>query len=286
VRPLRDELKCRDMDLYRAAYCGLCRTMRRRCGLLSTLLLNYDFTFLALLMAPPEGEKIQRCYRCHVPPFRRKCMCRPSPALERAADESVILAYWKWKDHIRDEGFWGKMAGRAVCAVYSHSYRRAAAARPEFELNTRQQLEQLYRLEEERCPSIDRTADCFAQLLRAAVPSCADLAQDRAMEELLYHLGRWIYLVDARDDLEEDRAARRYNPILARYGDEESDEQLVSTLDRSLERMWAACSLLELGRQRELVENVLYLGLPLIQRSVFNGSWSEIKKQKIWRTVE
>lgn len=52
VRPVRDELKCRDFDLYRAAYCGLCRCMKERCGWTSTWFLNYDFTFLALLLTP------------------------------------------------------------------------------------------------------------------------------------------------------------------------------------------------------------------------------------------
>ena len=64
-----------DYDRFRAVYCGLCRTMRRRCGLMAPMLLNFDFVFLALLLAPPEGERITRCHRCHVPPFRRREMC-------------------------------------------------------------------------------------------------------------------------------------------------------------------------------------------------------------------
>ena len=55
VRPLRDELKCRDFDLYRAVYCGLCAAMRRRYGWLAPMFLNYDFTFLALLLSLAAG---------------------------------------------------------------------------------------------------------------------------------------------------------------------------------------------------------------------------------------
>jgi len=40
---------------------------------------------------------------------------------------------------------------------------------------------------------------------------------------------------------------------------------------------------LELGRQEELVHNVLYLGLPMIQRAVFDGGWKHLKNQKRWR---
>ena len=51
VRPVREELKCRDFDLYKATYCGLCGAMRRRYGWLAPMFLNYDFTFLALLLS-------------------------------------------------------------------------------------------------------------------------------------------------------------------------------------------------------------------------------------------
>ena len=54
VRPVREELKCRDFDLYKATYCGLCGAMRRRYGWLAPMFLNYDFTFLALLLSEPE----------------------------------------------------------------------------------------------------------------------------------------------------------------------------------------------------------------------------------------
>ena len=93
MRPLRDELKCRDFDLYRAVYCGLCAAMRRRYGWLAPMFLNYDFTFLALLLAPPE-ESFSPCRgRCHAKPLRKKTMYQPTPALDTAADESVVLTW-------------------------------------------------------------------------------------------------------------------------------------------------------------------------------------------------
>lgn len=283
VRPVREELKCRDFDLYRATYCGLCRTMRKRCGWMAPMVLNFDFTFLAVLLAPAQGEKLMTCHRCHVPPFFRRCMCEPSAALELAADESLILAYWQLRDKVCDEAFWRGLPARVFSRLLRTCYRRAAARRPEFDRTVTVQLEALHRLEEEGCPSIDRPADTFALLLQAAAPKTGDDSRDRAMEQLLYHLGRWIYLVDARDDLEEDRVRGGYNPICLRYGQQPCDEPLALTMEHSLNLMRRACALLELGRQEALVNNVLYLGLPLVQRSVFDGSWTQLKKQKIWR---
>ncbi len=284
VRPVREELKCRDFDLYRATYCGLCRTMRTRCGWMAPMVLNFDFTFLAVLLAPAQGEKLETCHRCHVPPFFRRCMCQTSAALELAADESVILAYWQLLDKVRDETFWHGLPARVFSWLLRPCYRRAAERQPEFDRTVTAQLEALHRLEEEHCTSIDRPADAFALLLQAAAPKTGNDGRDRAMEQFLYHLGRWIYLMDARDDLEQDRAQGSYNPICLRYGQQPCDEPLALTMEHSLNLMRSACALLELGRQEALVNNVLYLGLPLVQRSVFDGSWKQLKKQKIWRT--
>ena len=281
VRPFRPELKCRDFDLYRATYCGLCRCLRRRYGLLAPMFLNYDFTFLTLLLWQPE-ESVRPCRgRCHANPLLKKDMCPDSPALELAADESIILTWWKLRDSVADDGFWSGLPARVLSGLLKGAYRKAARRRPEFDRAVRTSLEELSALEKEKCPSLDRPADTFARLLQAAVPP--EESRGRVLEQLLYHLGRWIYLVDARDDLEEDRRAGRYNPVAARYGGAADDQALKLTLDHSLELMGAALQLGEFGCRMPILENIIYLGLPLVQRAVLEGSWSQVKKQeKIW----
>jgi len=280
VRPLRPELKCRDFDLYQATYCGLCRCMRRRYGLLAPMFLNYDFTFLTLLLWQPE-EGFTPCRgRCHANPLRKKPMCPDSPALELAADESIILTWWKLRDSVQDDGLVKGMPARALSLLLRPAYRKAAGLRPEFDRAVGESLEELSILEKGHCPSIDRTADTFARLLQAAAPR--EDSRNRVLSQLLYHLGRWIYLIDARDDLEEDQKTGGYNPVALRYGPEGDDPALSRTLDHSLELMGAAFQLGEFGCRRDLLENILYLGLPLVQRSVFDGSWAQVKNQKIW----
>ena len=283
VRPFRDELKCRDFDLYRATYCGLCRTMRCRYGLLAPMLLNFDFTFLALLLAPAE-ERFEPCRgRCHANPLKKLPMCQESAALNLAADESIILAYWKLRDSVQDEGFVRGLPERMLSCLLRPSYRKAAKYCPEFDRAVVESLKELALLEQEGCTSIDRTADTFARLLQAAAPVTGDPGKDRPMALLLYHLGRWIYLIDARDDLEDDKKRGAYNPLLLRFGPQGDDERLNTTLQHSLNMARSALSMLEFGCRGAVIENILYLGLPMIQRAVFDGSWAQMKKQKIWR---
>ena len=283
VRPFRDELKCREFDYYRAAYCGLCRAMRQRHGWLAPMLLNYDFTFLALLLEE-NGEDCPVCRgRCHVNPLRKLPMCSMSPALALAADESMVLAYWKLRDSAQDDEGWKGLAARLLCGLFQSAYRKAAKGCPEFDRTVRDCLAELHELEGENCPSMDRVADTFARLLQGAAPITGLPERDRPVSLLLYHIGRWIYLADARDDLEEDRRTGAYNPLLLRFEGECDDALLATTMKHSLNMACSALAMLDLGKRGGILENILYLGLPAVQKCIFDGSWAEIKKQKIWR---
>ena len=168
VRPVRPELKCKDFDLYRATYCGLCRCLRRRFGLIAPMLLNFDFTFLTLLLWQPE-EKFTPCRgRCHANLLVKKPMCPDSPALKLAADESVILAWWQLRDAAEDKDKLGGLPARALGLLLTPAYRKAARLRPEFDRTVKGCLEELAALERENCPSMDRAADTFARLLQSA----------------------------------------------------------------------------------------------------------------------
>lgn len=282
VRPARDELKVREWDRYRAAYCGLCNTMGRRHGLVARMFLNYDFTFLAMLLSP-ERTELTQC-RCPARLWCKKKACtKPTAQMDLVADESVILAYWKLQDAVWDSGFWKRQGVKVLALLLRPAYRRAARTRPEYARTVEECLVELRALEEENSPSLDRTADTFARILRASAPESGDSTRDRAMEQLLYHLGRWIYLVDAWDDLEEDRSNATYNPISARFpgAEEENRAYLRTTLCHSRNLASSACELLERGEWNGILENIIYLGLPTVEHMVFDGCWKRQKNRRM-----
>ena len=279
IRPYRDELKVRQLRDYEALYCGLCRSQGKRHGFLARMFLSYDFAFLAMLL---DGEKpaAERC-RCPARLWCRKKPCIGGPGVDAAADAGTILAYWKLRDTVADGPFWKRTGARLLSWLLQPGYRRAARRRPDFDRAVREDLEQLQALEREGCPSLDRTADTFARLLAAAAPAEGEEPRRRALEQLLYHVGRWIYLVDAWDDLAEDRRSGSYNPIAARFpGAEEANrDYLRVTLRHSLNLARSAMALLELGHWQGTVENILYLGLPAVEELVFTGRWKAVKYQ-------
>lgn len=284
VRPYREELRVRELEGYQAMYCGLCAAMGARHGFVARMLLNYDFVFLAMLLAPREERPSTAMRRC---PARlglgKKCACVSNEGLEAAADESVILSYWKLRDTVRDSGAIKGLGARMLSGLLRRGYRRAAAVRPEFDAQVRSCLEELHRLEEESSPSLDHTADTFARILQGAAHSSGDEVRDRVLGQLLYHVGRWIYLVDAWDDMEKDRVSGSYNPIRARFdgGEEGEREYLRTTLRHSLNLARSALALLDLGCWGGTVENILHLGLPAVEEMVFRGKWGEVKRMEL-----
>ena len=282
VRPLLSRLTGGEKELYNAAYCGLCHTMGRRYGFLSRFTLNYDFTFLAILLAGDQSVPEICRRKCPAHPLRRKKGCVEMSGLDTAADESMILTWHKLCDDVVDKGFWAGLPARAACLLFRGAYRRAADRCPVFDRRVREQLGRLRDLEQARSPSIDRTADAFALILEAAAPESGDEARDRVLGQLLYHVGRWIYLADAWDDLADDRAHGSYNPLDLRFEGRPEDhiEQLRTTMTHSLKLSISAYHLAGFGGWSGILENILYLGLPTVQEAVLAGKWREMQKSR------
>lgn len=277
VRPSEARLSEADKERFAAAYCGLCRTLGERYGLASRFILNYDFAFLAILLW--EGEVPEPLHRgCIAHPAGKRPYFPGNAALELAADYSVILARWQAADALADPGG-GKAKYRLLAAALKGGYRRAAARRPAFDGKVREQLTRLRALEEGGCASLDEPADAFARLLAGAALEARDPVKRRVLEQLLYHLGRWVYLVDAADDLAADFDSGSYNPLICRFAltegklTEEARESLVVSLDHSIRLMAAAFELWDFGAWGGVIRSTVYEGLFLVGRAVLEGTF-------------
>lgn len=281
VRPSVRDLPEEELDRFRAMYCGLCHTLSRRYGQAARFILNYDFTYLAILLSDGTAGA-QGAGRCYTSPIKKRPFLEPTAAMELAADESVILAYWQLRDGVEDHGLWKGLGYRVSAAALRGGYRKAAAARPEFDGRVREQLAALSRLEGECCPSMDQAADTFAQLLAAAAAGVEDPVRRRVLEQMLYHLGRWVYLIDAADDLQKDAVSGNYNPVALRYGlrdgkwDEESRRAFARTLDHSIHMIATAFELWDFGVWRPLLESTVYTGLFAVGRAVLEGTFHKM----------
>ena len=288
VRVPLAELPAEETERFRAAYCGLCHVLGQRYGAAARFILNYDFTFLAVLLGG-ESKNCRVCRRCAVRPFEKRNVLCANEAMHIAADESVILAYWKVKDEICDGGFFKGLKYRAALAALQRSYEKARVLRPGFDEVAQRELSRLRKMEQENCPSIDLPADAFANILSAAAEEVEEEAKRRILRETLYQLGRWVYLVDAADDLKEDSKSGNYNPLILRYGlqggefTEEAQKEFITPLDHSARLAASGAALLDVGEWNNIVESTLNRGLFYVAAQVLNGTYQKISKSKITR---
>ncbi|MDR3209758.1 MAG: DUF5685 family protein [Oscillospiraceae bacterium] len=274
VRPCAPELRVRELEAFKACYCGLCHALGTRYGFAARFVLGYDFVFLAMLLTPPEADMATVARRCPVRCRKKRCYAGGAE-MTGAAGRGVILAYHKLRDNADDEALPKSLASRAGCVLLGRAYRRAAADFPAFDKAVRARLTELDAAEADPSTPLDGAADCFARLLAAAGEEGAEpgtSARRRILESLLYQLGRWIYLIDARDDLAEDAAKRRPNAIALRESAPD-DARLRLTLAHSASLAASAFELLPDNVWSEVLRNILYLGLPQAQDAVFAGTW-------------
>ena len=277
VRPLRGELKVREWERFQSVYCGLCHTIRSRYGLLQTVLHSYDCTYLALVLCALEEDGKSCKKRCIMHPFRRRTCAAESDGMRRAAAVSVILAWHKLEDTAHDERGFKRFGARTLQFLLRRGYRKAARDLPDFDACTRVCLDELEQLERQKVASLDRPADAFARILRAAV---AEYSTDsRVLEEMFYHTGRWIYLIDACDDVAQDFASGSYNPVILRWRLTQPSikpvkEDMNHTLLQSLAASYHGYVLLRPYRDAGIIENILCQGLPEVTRQVLNGTFT------------
>lgn len=289
VRPAADRLTEEQEACFRAAYCGLCHTLGKRYGLPGRMILNYDLTFLAMLLSEGQDEQCRK--GCVMHPLKgRTCTCG-GEAFALAADMSVILTWWQIQDGIADHGFWSGLKYRAASWMLRRAYRKARLLRPAFDEGTQRHLKALSQLEKEKCPSIDAAADTFAQLLSGAADEVEEPVKRRVLAQMLYHLGRWIYLIDGADDLKKDAESGNYNPVALRYGltdgtwTPESRRDFATTLDHSIHQMAAAFELWDFGVWTPVLQSTFYGGLFQVGKAVLDGSFHRPSRKNI-REIE
>lgn len=219
VKPYIPELKVKEYDFYRSVYCGLCRSMQKHTGELSRMTLSFDMTFFALArMALTRTDIGMTRRRCLLHPLRRRLMAKDNEALAYTAAVSAVLAYYKLKDTAADEKGFKRLVARFFCPFAGWIKRKA---KREIALIAERSLAELSALEAGNCAVPDMPADVFGDMLGRLLAYGLEGAEAKIAYEIGLHTGRWVYLADAIDDLEDDRKSGSYNPFLAAFPETE-----------------------------------------------------------------
>ena len=275
VTPLKPELKVKDLNRFKSYYCGLCMQIKKDFGNIPRMTLNYDMTFLALLLdgLVPEIPKIES-KRCISHPTSKKPMIFNTKALDYAAAMNVSLVYFKLLDDVNDDKSLKSKLESLILSPYKNKFTSSTSKVNDI---IKDNLNKLNKLEEDKSfSSIDEICDPFSIIVGSILKEYPyELKEDNAeirntLYTLGYCLGKWIYIIDALDDLEKDMEKNKFNPINFLYNkDNLTYNELLKEVKERIEFSILNCactckeslSKLPLNRNKDLLENIIELGM-------------------------
>lgn len=257
VQVRKPELKVKDYEVYRGFYCGLCHVLKEEYGFLGQATLTYDMTFLVLLLSsvypvPMERRKM----RCAAHPGR-KHLCLYNEFTEYAAHMNIILTYYHWRDDWEDESSCRAWLGMQL---FRGKRRRAARRFARQEKGIASALARLAEQERRGEGDYSLLADCFGELMRELFCYRKDALSDY-FGKLGYHLGRFIYLMDAVEDMEEDEQKGRFNPLIGERNRQDFREWVEDLLLGEMAEAGAAYQKLPCVEYKDILGNILYAGV-------------------------
>lgn len=272
IVPLKAELKVRELEIYQAYYCGVCMSIKKRYGNLPRLTLSYDSAFLALVLSGAIDEReVVKTKRCIANPLKKRNIVYENQAVDYAADMMLLLAYYKFEDDYIDDKSVKALGARQML---KGSLKTLKLSFPEKHDSVKNNLKDLSRLEKEGCNNIDPAAEPFAKLMEEIV-DCKEISKNNSLQfrKFGYHLGKWIFLIDAYDDIEKDIETGSYNPLVLqhRFGKDLEEtpaefkkrikERIEFNLHVYLGELAKAYEDMNLSKNKGLIENIIYFGL-------------------------
>lgn len=253
----KSEMKFREFDVYHSYYCGLCRRLKEKYGFLGQMTLSYDMTFLIMLLTGLyEPETRERQYKCVAHPLE-KHLARINSFTDYAADMNVLLTYYKCRDDWQDER---KLLKLAYEKLLKSSYRKVERAYGEKVRQVDRLLEEISGGERGKEQNLDRMAGRFGEVM-AEIFAWNDDEWEGSLRKIGFYLGKFVYLMDAYEDLEEDQKKGAYNPFLELSKTCEFEEASRNILTMMMAECSREFETLPILKDVEILRNILYSGV-------------------------
>lgn len=255
----RKELSKEDEQTYQSYYCGLCRQLRTEAGVRGQMLLNYDMTFLLILLTGlyelPDEEM---SFRCAIHPANRKTAYW-NDATEYAAAMDIILSYHNLRDDYEDEGSHIK---QALAKALEKDYKRASIRYPKQAQAVEDYMRKLAEAEKCKETNLDIVSGYTGEML-GTIFCWRDDEWSKDLTSMGFYMGKFIYLLDAYEDLAHDVKKDQYNPL--RFLEIESKEEYETLCRSTLTCLMSECAKsferMPILEHAEILRNILYSGV-------------------------
>ena len=265
VRINKMDLTFREYENYKGYYCGLCKYLKENHGEISRIGLNYDITFLIVILSAiykPKTNIFEEV--CLVSPFKRKKKLI-NEITEYAASMNVLLTYYKLEDNLLDD-----KCVKDILAynLYKSKLKMAHKKYPHKSQIIKEQMKILNQLEKNKEYNIDKVSNTFGELMGEIFAYKKDKYEDD-LRRIGFNIGKYIYILDAYEDLNEDYKKGRYNPFMEYIN---KREELKIRVDRlisiSLGLLASSIDRLNLQVNRGIIENIVYSGVYLRYKNI------------------
>ena len=290
VRADTPYLFIKDDKLYRAMYCGVCKGIADVCGQSARMGLSYDVTFLSVLLHNLAGidVKIEKSH-CLTHCIRSRQMAEVDELTRQLGALNTALVYFKYTDDIVDGD-----KGRGKRLWFKKGYRQVQKKYPEIARIVRENMQAQEKIEQANTDSIDRAADATATMLAEFSDYALGEKKTDFSHNLCYAIGKWIYLIDALDDYDKDKKKGAYNPFLLAYGADsraallqgEHGEEIRFVFNAIFFDIRENLSHLTFHFNRDLSDNILLRGLPMMTKRIMDGCGANCKCEKQDKTTK
>ena len=261
------DLTFREYEHYRGYYCGLCKCLKNNHGEISRLSLNYDITFLVLILTSvyrPKSNIIEE--GCITNPFKKKKKII-NEITEYAASMNVLLAYYKLEDNLKDDN---KLKDKVAYTMYKGILKSAYEKYPKKADKIKEQLDILYNLEIQKNTNIDLVSNTFGNLMSEIFAYKED-EYESDLRRIGFNIVKYIYLLDAYEELDKDYKKGRYNPFIDYIDKKEELKQRVDKLiSLSLGMLANSIDNLNLKMNTGIIENIVYSGVYLRYQNILD----------------
>ncbi len=252
------EMKFKDYDIYHSYYCGLCRVLKKNYGRCGQMTLSYDMTFLIILLTGLyEPDTKTETATCAAHPLKKHTV-RTNELTDYAAAVNLILSYYKCKDDWEDEH---KKKSYAAAKLLAPKIAAVKERYPEKIQAVSSNLKKLSALEKQNGLNADMIAGIFGDILAELFVFRQDEWED-SLRKIGFFLGKFIFLMDAYEDVEKDIKTGNYNPFKQAFLE---DADFSENCRKLLTMMMAECSRtferLPILLHADILRNILYSGV-------------------------
>ena len=242
---------------FRSMYCGMCKTLKMRHGNIGRFTLSYDMTFLAMVLSGLyESEEVHGMEKCLPHPVKPHSYVVNS-MMDYAVDMNIALAYHKCIDNWQDDK--NPLYAGAAGAL-KRAYARVNRNYPDKCRAIEDWMDAIREIEKSGAEQIDPPVNLTGKMMGTLF-----CHQDDIWAEYLYKmgdgLGRFIYFMDAYDDLDKDVRQKKYNPLKSIMHQENYEALCRDSMTMMMADCAEAFEALPVLRDANLIRNILYSGV-------------------------